>query len=95
MDISVFGRFFDQKSQMQRVEFYVAIFVQNIPSHDSRTGFKSNWHDRKEKITRFEIKGQHFKPLVVFTKISKPILCTKTSLDYESLNIKFEMLKKL
>ena len=48
--------------------------------------------DRKEKITRFEIKGQHFKPLVVFTKISKPILilCTKPSLDYESLNIKFD-----
>jgi len=54
--------------------------------------------DRKEKITRFKIKGQHFKPLVVFTKISKPILCTKTSLDYESLNIKFddiECLKKV
>lgn len=43
-----------------------------------------------EKATRFKIKGQHFKSLVVFTKFSKPILCTKTSLDYESLNIKFD-----
>ena len=31
MEISVFGLFFDQKSQMQRVEFEVAILSQNIP----------------------------------------------------------------
>ena len=42
--IYVFGLFFDQKSQMQGVEFLVAIFSQNIPSHDLRTSSMSDWH---------------------------------------------------
>ena len=42
MEISVFGLFFDQKSQMQGVEFLVAIFSQNIPSHDLRTSSMSD-----------------------------------------------------
>jgi hypothetical protein len=31
MEISVFGQFFDQKSQMQRLEFYVAILARIFP----------------------------------------------------------------
>ena len=31
MEISVLGRFFDQKSQIQRVEFYVAILARIFP----------------------------------------------------------------
>jgi hypothetical protein len=50
MEISVFGRFFDQKKPNAESGILSGYFSQNIPSHDFGFGFKSNWHDSNTNL---------------------------------------------